>query len=262
MLWVTWAIHWSCLICSLLVFDYLSDYLFLLQWSSSYAWLFIFCRLKINHDSHEFILEFGTITNKGLQVALSIAQYGHHVTCQLLNIGLSGSHLLFTMVFRLLICCSLWFSGSHLLFIMVFRMLIFCSLWSSGCSSVVHYCLHSAHLLFIIVFRLLIFCSLWSSGCSFVHYGLQAAHLLFIMVFRLLICCSLWSSGCSSVVHYGLQAAHLGIQFTRWLLIKPSGCFSVFIMFSDSWESLIMVSKWYLVPHLGILNVLDHRPNI
>ncbi len=25
---------------------------------------FIFCRLKINHDSHEFILEFGTVTNR------------------------------------------------------------------------------------------------------------------------------------------------------------------------------------------------------
>jgi hypothetical protein len=26
-------------------------------------WFLFFCRLKINHDSHEFILEFGTVAN-------------------------------------------------------------------------------------------------------------------------------------------------------------------------------------------------------
>jgi hypothetical protein len=30
-----------------------------------------FCRLKLNHDSHEFILEFGTVANNGEHVGVS-----------------------------------------------------------------------------------------------------------------------------------------------------------------------------------------------
>ncbi len=30
---------------------------------SYYSLVFIFCRLKINHDTHEFILESGTVAN-------------------------------------------------------------------------------------------------------------------------------------------------------------------------------------------------------
>jgi hypothetical protein len=46
----------SYLYSSLLVLNY-----FLLYDSCLLA--YFFCRLKINHDSHEFILEFGTVAN-------------------------------------------------------------------------------------------------------------------------------------------------------------------------------------------------------
>jgi hypothetical protein len=41
------------------------DYLFSLKPDNSFLCLIIYflCRLKINHDSHEFILEFGTVGN-------------------------------------------------------------------------------------------------------------------------------------------------------------------------------------------------------
>jgi hypothetical protein len=72
--------HWdvvSYLHNSLLVLDYLFlynlygswfllDYLFSLEPDNSFSYLiaYFLCRLKINHDSHGFILEFGAIANK------------------------------------------------------------------------------------------------------------------------------------------------------------------------------------------------------
>jgi hypothetical protein len=45
---------------SLFLFDYLSS---LEPVIHSHAWLLLLCRLKINHDSHELILKFGTVAN-------------------------------------------------------------------------------------------------------------------------------------------------------------------------------------------------------
>ncbi len=63
--------HCELLAIYLLMLDYVvRDYLLLTFSGFFLTDCLFFCRLKINHDSHEFILEFGTVANKALSCYL------------------------------------------------------------------------------------------------------------------------------------------------------------------------------------------------
>jgi hypothetical protein len=87
-----------CCLCNLLfMFDFihcpcLTIYFF-------YDWYFVsmpdclfFCRLKINHDSHEFILEFGTVANNYYRKCINIyiparTLLTHLAACGIVSVG-------------------------------------------------------------------------------------------------------------------------------------------------------------------------------